>query len=239
MIRHIFEGILQPDWHKRIDKQLKDDAGGFGEQPEHRHLRQAGRQAVRVRDDRPAHDAALRRQLGRARGLRRPDLLRPRRQRLQRKAQPPGQRLLAPGPGCQQGLQNARRKQRHKSGRSSKSCLEEGSARSPRASRRASSGAPCRRGTRMSSDQKGLVKEVLQKLVEAVRDDRDEAPSLLKAGAWTSAPARLALLSQKATWATTRCGIAGGSKGPSFVWYYRGAHMFTCGSMSPTIRASN
>ena len=31
MIRGIFEGIIQPDWHKRIDKQLKDDAGGFGD----------------------------------------------------------------------------------------------------------------------------------------------------------------------------------------------------------------
>jgi hypothetical protein len=30
IIRAIFEGIIQPDWHKRIDKQLKDDARGFG-----------------------------------------------------------------------------------------------------------------------------------------------------------------------------------------------------------------
>ena len=30
MIRHIFEGIYNPDWHKRIDKQLEDDAGGYG-----------------------------------------------------------------------------------------------------------------------------------------------------------------------------------------------------------------
>jgi len=30
MIRGIFEGIIQPDWHKKIDQQLKDDAGGFG-----------------------------------------------------------------------------------------------------------------------------------------------------------------------------------------------------------------
>ena len=29
-VRQIFEGIIQPDWHKRIDKQLDDDAGGFG-----------------------------------------------------------------------------------------------------------------------------------------------------------------------------------------------------------------
>jgi len=31
MIREIFEGIVHPDWHARIDKQLDDDAGGFGE----------------------------------------------------------------------------------------------------------------------------------------------------------------------------------------------------------------
>jgi hypothetical protein len=30
MIRGIFEGIIQPEWHPRIDKQLQDDAGGFG-----------------------------------------------------------------------------------------------------------------------------------------------------------------------------------------------------------------
>ena len=32
MIKHIFESIVQPDWHKRIYKQLEDDAGGYGEQ---------------------------------------------------------------------------------------------------------------------------------------------------------------------------------------------------------------
>ncbi len=32
IVRQIFEGIIQPDWHKRIDKQLEDDAGGYGEQ---------------------------------------------------------------------------------------------------------------------------------------------------------------------------------------------------------------
>jgi hypothetical protein len=30
MIRDIFENIIHPDWHTRIDKQLQDDAGGFG-----------------------------------------------------------------------------------------------------------------------------------------------------------------------------------------------------------------
>ncbi|MEX0610532.1 MAG: DUF3500 domain-containing protein [Pirellulales bacterium] len=32
VIRGIFEGIINPEWHKRIDKQLDDDAGGYGEQ---------------------------------------------------------------------------------------------------------------------------------------------------------------------------------------------------------------
>ena len=31
MIREIFEGIYQPEWHAKIDKQLDDDSGGFGE----------------------------------------------------------------------------------------------------------------------------------------------------------------------------------------------------------------
>jgi hypothetical protein len=30
MIRAIFEGITDPSWHQRFDKQLKDDVGGFG-----------------------------------------------------------------------------------------------------------------------------------------------------------------------------------------------------------------
>jgi len=30
MIREIFRGIIHPDWVKRIDKQLEDDAGGYG-----------------------------------------------------------------------------------------------------------------------------------------------------------------------------------------------------------------
>ncbi|MFO0913315.1 MAG: DUF3500 domain-containing protein [Pirellulales bacterium] len=30
LVRKIFEAIIQPDWHGRIDKQLQDDAGGWG-----------------------------------------------------------------------------------------------------------------------------------------------------------------------------------------------------------------
>ena len=31
MVRDIFEGLIAPEWHKRVDKQLEDDLGGFGE----------------------------------------------------------------------------------------------------------------------------------------------------------------------------------------------------------------
>lgn len=31
MIRDVYEGIIQSEWHARIDKQLEDDAGGWGE----------------------------------------------------------------------------------------------------------------------------------------------------------------------------------------------------------------
>jgi hypothetical protein len=30
LIRSIFEGMTNPDWHKRFDQQLKDDVGGYG-----------------------------------------------------------------------------------------------------------------------------------------------------------------------------------------------------------------
>jgi hypothetical protein len=30
LVRAIYEGIIAPDWHKRVDKQLEDDGGGYG-----------------------------------------------------------------------------------------------------------------------------------------------------------------------------------------------------------------
>lgn len=32
MVRDIFEGMIQPEWHAKFDQQLEDDAGGFGEE---------------------------------------------------------------------------------------------------------------------------------------------------------------------------------------------------------------
>ena len=30
LVREIFEGLIEPDWHVRFDKQMEDDTGGFG-----------------------------------------------------------------------------------------------------------------------------------------------------------------------------------------------------------------
>ncbi|MFK7738217.1 MAG: DUF3500 domain-containing protein [Pirellulaceae bacterium] len=32
IIRNVFEGIINPEWHESFDKQLEDDCGGFGEE---------------------------------------------------------------------------------------------------------------------------------------------------------------------------------------------------------------
>jgi hypothetical protein len=32
IVRAIFEGIYNPEWHKKIEKQLQDDAGGYGKE---------------------------------------------------------------------------------------------------------------------------------------------------------------------------------------------------------------
>ncbi len=42
MIRHVFEHIIQPEWHERIYKQLEDDAARLWRKPEHRAVRPAG-----------------------------------------------------------------------------------------------------------------------------------------------------------------------------------------------------
>ena len=45
IIRGIFEGIINPEWHKRIDKQLDDDCRRLRRAEQHRHLRRAGQRA--------------------------------------------------------------------------------------------------------------------------------------------------------------------------------------------------
>ena len=109
MIKHIFESMIQPDWHKRIYKQLEDDAQGYGEQQsiamfgkpgEKFEFVMTGRHMTIRCDGNSADHVAFGGPIFYGHAA----------ERLQRKAEPSGQRLLAPGPGRQQGLRNARRK---------------------------------------------------------------------------------------------------------------------------------
>ena len=103
MIREIFEGIIHPDWVQRIDKQLEDDAGGYGNdqsiaifgQPgsgkfefvmtgRHMTIRCDGNSADHVAFGGPIFYGHARPRATRSR--------------------PSRQRLLAAGPGGQQGL---------------------------------------------------------------------------------------------------------------------------------------
>ena len=110
IIREIFEGIINPEWHERIDKQLEDDAGGYGEQNSiaifgkpgsdkfefvmtgrHMTIRCDGNSADHVAFGGPifyGHAA----------------------DDFDEEAEPPGQRLLAAGRGGQQAVRDARRK---------------------------------------------------------------------------------------------------------------------------------
>lgn len=99
MVRAIYEGIINPEWHKKVDKQLTDDNGGkgwgtsqnvaiFGKPGDGKfELVMTGR-----------HMTPLRRQQHRAHGFRRTNFLRSCGQRLQRKAWPPRQCLLGTSP---------------------------------------------------------------------------------------------------------------------------------------------
>ena len=74
----------------------------------------------------------------------------------------------------------------------------------------------------MSSDQKGLVQEVLTKLIEPYRQsDRDEALTCLTSqgglDACSLAFYREGDIGNDGVWDCWRL------EGPSFVWYYRGA----------------
>ncbi len=93
----------------------------------------------------------------------------------------------------------------------------------------------------MSSDQRSLVEEVLQKLVEPYRQtDREEAIRCLQAQGGL----------EKCSLAFYREGDIGGDQvwdcwrleGPSFVWYYRGAphvHVWVNVADDPSVKTNS
>jgi hypothetical protein len=216
MIRQIFEGIIQPDWHKRIDKQLKDDAGGFGErqaiaifgQPgrgkfefvmtgRHMTLRCDGNSAEHVAFGGPifyGHAAS---------GFNEP-------------SDHPGNVFWPQAEAANQVFGMLDGKQR-------KIALVDRSPREGAVDFRGPDGKrPGIPVNDLSADQKELVQSVLSKLIEPYRqDDREEVLNCLKAQGGLDecslAFYREPDIGNDGIWDNWRL------EGPAFVWYFRGA----------------
>ena len=109
IIRNIFEGIISPEWHERIDKQLDDDSGGYGEQnsiaifgepgSEKFEFVMTGRHMTIRCDGNSADHVAFGGPIFYGHAA----------EGFQRRADAPGQRVLAAGAGGQQAVRDARR----------------------------------------------------------------------------------------------------------------------------------
>jgi hypothetical protein len=215
MIKHIFEHIIQPGWHERIYKQLEDDAQGYGEHQSiamfgkpgekfefvmtgrHMTLRADGNSADHVAFGGPifyGHAASG----------------------FNEKPNHPGNVFWDQAKAANKVYAMLDEKQRKQS-LVDKLPHEQSVAFQGPAGK--FPGLPV---ADMSSDQKGLVQEVLTTLVEPYRQsDRDEALSCLSAQGGLD----------KCSLAFYREGDIGNDQvwdcwrleGPSFVWYYRGA----------------
>ncbi len=214
IVRAIFEGLIQPDWHKRIDQQLDDDAGGFGEDQNiaifgkpgdgkfefvmtgrHMTLRCDGNSSGHLAFGGPifyGHAAS---------GFDEP-------------ADHPGN-VFWP-----QALE-ANKVYTMLDGKQRKAALIERLPREQDVSFRGKSVLPGIPVTELSGDQKEELQKVLQKLIEPYRQsDRDEVVQCLKAQGGIDSCAlafyRQGDLGNDQVWDCWRL------EGPSFVWYFRG-----------------
>jgi hypothetical protein len=230
LVRQIFEGVIQPDWHQRIDKQLDDDAGGFGNEQNiaifgkpgdgkfefvmtgrHMTLRCDGNSAEHVAFGGPifyGHAAAgFDEPADHAGNVFWPQALE-------------ANKLFPMLDGKQQKLALVQKLPREEQ------VAFRGNGELP--------GIPL---TEMSSDQKEQVQKVLQKLLEPYRQsDRDEVTACLKAQGGLD---RCSLAFYKdgdigndQVWDCWRL------EGPAFVWYFRGmphVHVWVNVADSPSV----
>ncbi|MEX0675814.1 MAG: DUF3500 domain-containing protein [Pirellulales bacterium] len=215
MIKHVFEEIIQPDWHKRIYQQLEDDAGGYGEHQSialfgkpgekfefvmtgrHMTIRCDGNSADHVAFGGPIFYGHAARGFNEA-------------------PNHPGNVFWHQALAANKVFEVLDDKQR-------KQALVEKLPREQDSGFRGPEGKfPGIPLSELAGDQQSLVREVLQKLVEPYRPtDRDEALTCLKAQGGL----------EKCWLAFYHEGDIGDDKvwdcwrleGPSFVWYFRGA----------------
>jgi hypothetical protein len=215
MIKHIFEETIQPDWHKRIYKQLEDDAGGYGNDQSiamfgkpggkfefvmtgrHMTLRADGNSAEHVAFGGPifyGHAA----------------------QGFNEKQNHPGNVFWHQALAANKVYEMLDEKQRMKALVKNLPREQDAGFQGPEGK---FPGIPV---SELASDQQSLVQEVLKKLVEPYRQsDREEAMACVKAQGGL----------EKCSLAFYSDGDIGDDKvwdcwrleGPSLVWYFRGS----------------
>jgi hypothetical protein len=215
MIKHIFEHIIQPDWHDRIYKQLEDDAGGYGNDQSialfgtpgekfefvmtgrHMTLRCDGNSAEHVAFGGPIFYGHA------AKGF-------------NEEPNHPGNVFWHQALAANKVFEMLDGKQREKA------LLAKLPREQDSGFRGADGQYPGIAVKELASDQQSLVQEVLQKLIEPYRQvDRDEVLKCLNAQGGL----------EKCALAFYSDGDVGNDKvwdcwrleGPSFVWYFRGA----------------
>ena len=231
MIRHIFEHIIQPEWHERIYKQLEDDAQGYGESQsialfgkpgEKFELVMTGRHMTLRADGNSAEGVAFGGPIfyGHAASG------------FNEKKDHPGNVFWHQALAANKVYAMLDEKQR-------KQALADKLPHEQSVGFQGPNGdIPGIPVAEMSNDQKGLVQEVLKKLIEPYRQtDRDEAMSCLN-GQGGLDKCSLAFykegdIGEDQVWDCWRL------EGPSFVWYYRGAphvHVWVNVASDPSVK---
>jgi hypothetical protein len=215
MIKHIFESMIQPEWHKRIYKQLEDDAQGYGE---HQSIAMFGKPGEKFEMVMTGRHMTIRCDGNSAEHVAfgGPIFYGHAAQGFNEKPDHPGNVFWPQALAANKVYEMLDGKQRE---RALVAKLPHEQAVAFQGSGGKFPGIPV---ADMSSDQKGLVQEVLQKLIDPYRQsDRDEALRCLKAqgglDACSLAFYREGDIGNDSVWDCWRL------EGPSFVWYYRGA----------------
>ena len=236
LIRDIFNGIIQPDWHDRFDQQMEDDAGGFGEDQaiaifgnpssDHFEFVLTGRHMTLRCDGNTADHVAFGGPIFYGHSA----------DGFNEKPNHPGN-VFWPQAVAANNLYKML------DGKQQKLALVE--AGLPTESNVAFRGTDAERdGIRVSefsSDQKEELQKVVQKLIEPYRQtDRDEVVQCLKAQGGLDA-CSLAFYREEdiggdGTWDIWRL------EGPAFVWHYRGAphvHVWVHVADDPSVKLNS
>ncbi len=234
MIREIFEGIIHPDWHERIDKQLEDDSGGYGEQNSIAIFGKPGEgkfefvmtgrhMTIRCDGDSADHVA-----------FGGPIFYGHAAQDFNEKADHPGN-VFWPQAVAANGLFQMLDGRQRELSLVKKNGLPAESKVAFRGKDGQFQGIPV---TELSGDQREHLQEILKKLVEPYRqNDRDEVTACLKAqgglDACSLAFYRDGDIGNDGVWDNWRL------EGPSFVWHFRGAphvHVWANVASDPSVK---